>query len=421
MKKILYIITQSEWGGAQRYVFDLAINLQSSTFLNKKGAGCQVRIAAGGNGPLFTRLEAQKLATTRLKHLVRAINPYHDLMAYFELKKLLGNIKPDIVHLNSSKAGILGSLAAKKAGIPKIIYTANGFVFNEPLPFWKKWLYKKIELFSSRRIDKIITVSDFDRQTGITAGIDPNKLITIHNGIDANAMNFLSREEARLSLRAKPASLAGEAKPARGWAPSGWGSYNRNKERLPDSPVQRDDKPAPSISEGIAASLASTLAPRNDKVIGTIANFYPTKGIDVLIQAMKNIDAALILIGDGPEEKKLRVKSYELREKIFFTGPIKNASQYLKAFDLFVLPSRKEGLSYTLLEAAMAGVPIVATKVGGTPEIIQDNSNGYLCAPNDANDLADKIKKALALPLQPKISGFDLPAMAAKTKAIYES
>jgi len=395
MKKILYIITQSEWGGAQRYVFDLAINLQ-------KSQDNKIYVAAGGDGPLLMRLEAQKLATTRLKHLVRPIHLYHDLMAYFELKKLLGNIKPDIVHLNSSKAGFIGALAAKAAQVPKIIYTAHGFVFNEPLPFWKKWLYKKIELASSRRIDKIIAVSDFDRQTGIAAGIDANKLITIYNGIDASAMNFLSREEARLSLRAKPASLAGGAKQ----------SYNRDKDDLSDGLLQHVDR---------IASVVSTL-PRNDIWIGCIANFYPTKGLDVLIKAMKNIDATLILIGDGPEEKKLRVKSYELREKISFIGRIENASQYLKAFDLFVLPSRKEGLSYTLLEAAMARVPIVATKVGGTPEIIKDSQNGYLANPDDVNDLTDKINRALAHPLPPALTtDFTLATMIAKTLTAYSA
>ena len=361
MEKILYIITQSEWGGAGRYVFDLAINLN-------KSQEYKVHIAAGYNGALFARLEAEKLATTHLKHIVRPINPYHDLIAYFELKKLLCHIKPDIVHLNSSKAGFIGALAAKSCGIKKIIYTAHGFVFNEPLPAWKTWLYKKIELFSSKLIDKIICVSDYDRETGIKAGINPSKLITIHNGIDFNSMNLLPKDAAIHSL-----------------------------------PINQST---------------------NKPIIGTIANFYFTKGLDTLIHAMVKIDAILILIGDGPEKKKLsacaKASADKKLNKIIFLGSIENASQYLKAFDLFVLPSRKEGLPYALLEAAGAGVPTVATKVGGVREIIKDNRNGYLAEVDDVDDLANKINFALAHPLSPTLDmDFTFNTMLTKTITVY--
>lgn len=362
MEKILYIITQSEWGGASRYVFDLATNLQ-------KSQDYQIHVAAGYNGPLFTRLEAQNLPTTRLKHLVRSINPYHDLMAYFELKKILRHIKPDIVHLNSSKAGFIGALAAKNCGVKTIIYTAHGFVFNEPLSAGKKWLYKKIELFSSKIIDKIICVSDKDRQTGIAAGIEPNKLATIHNGIDTG-IQFLPKEKARNFFITK----------------------------IPNY--------------------------QNSKLLVSIANFYPTKGLDVLIEAIAKIDALLVIIGAGPEEKNLRLRTYDLglEKKVFFAGSIENASQYLKAFDLFVLPSRKEGLPYALLEAAAAGIPIVATKVGGVPEIIQDGINGYLAEPNDPNHLANKINQALSNPIPPALTtDFTLKTMIAKTLTAYSS
>ncbi len=396
MEKILYIITQSDWGGAQRYVFDLAINLQKSQYRTAEGA---VHIAAGGSGPLFDRLEAQKLPTTRLKHLKRPINPYHDLMAYFEIKKLLNHINPDIVHLNSSKAGFLGSLAAKKVGIAKIVYTAHGFVFNEPLPAWKKWLYKKIELASSKLIDKIICVSDFDRQTGIAGGIDSEKLITIHNGIDVDTMNFLPREQAILSLRGAAATKQ---------------SNQRNGQGLQENLKQHDDK---------IAAVGSTL-PRNDRVIGCVANFYPSKGLDILIQAMTKIDATLIIIGDGPEKKNLQLIAYnlQLQDKVLLVGSVPDAFKYLKAFDLFVLPSRKEGLPYVLLEAAAAGVPIVATKVGGVPEIISDRQNGYLVQPDNTGELVDKINYALAHPLPPVLAAdFTLATMIAKTLTAYSS
>jgi glycosyltransferase involved in cell wall biosynthesis len=356
MTKILHIITQSDFGGAQRYIFDLATNLDKSQY--------SVTVAAGGNEELFTRLKGSNLAVFKLKKLIRPISPISDILAYFEIKKLIKELKPDVVHLNSSKAGVLGSLAAKKQKVPKIIYTAHGFVFNEPLNPIIKWIYKLVELSNAKRVDRIIAVSEYDKQTGIKAGIDENKITTIHNGIDPN-IPFLSREESRSKLNIQ------------------------------------SSKP----------------------VIGCIANFYYTKGLDVLIQAMSGIDAQLTIIGDGMLRTRLeqQIKKLNLSNKVFLAGPIPSASIYLKAFDLFALASRKEGLSYTILEATSANIPIVATRVGGTPEIIQDNINGYLADPENPNELAKKISLALTKPLKTQLEDkFTLTHMLAKTTSIYQ-
>ena len=161
--RILYLITQSEFGGAQRYIFDLATNLPAEKY--------QIAVAAGSNEELFSRLREYNIKTYRLKNLIREINPLKDLTAYFEIKKLLKEIKPDILHLNSSKAGVIGAMAGRHIGIKKIIYTVHGFVFNEPLPKWKKLFYLITEKFSARYKDKLICVSEFDRQIGIKKNI----------------------------------------------------------------------------------------------------------------------------------------------------------------------------------------------------------------------------------------------------------
>jgi len=365
MQKILYIVTQSEWGGAQRYIFDLATNIQ-------KGQEYTAHVAAGGNGQLFTLLEQKNIAVTRLKYLTRPISPMADIRAYFELKRLLAHINPDIVHLNSSKAGFLGSLAGSRVGAKKIIYTAHGFVFNEPLPGFQKRLYKEIELASSKRMHKIIAVSEFDRETGIKAGMKQEKLVTIHNGIDAN-IQFLGQETARSFLATKIPN------------------YQTAKTPL----------------------------------VGCVANFYATKGLDVLIKAMAKIDATLIIIGNGSLRSKFEklIKQLNLKNKVFMPGgteTFSEAAPYLKAFDLFVLPSRKEGLPYTLLEAMAARVPVVATAVGGVPEIITDRQNGYLVNPDNADDLADKIKLGLQNPLPTSLGpDFTLAEMLTKTIQTY--
>ena len=137
---------------------------------------------------------------------------------------------------------------------------------------------------------------------------------------------------------------------------------------------------------------------------------------------MTKVDAQLIIIGDGQLRPKLeaQIKKFNLENQITFTGSIPNASQYLKAFDLFVLPSRKEGLPYAIMEAQAAQIPIVATKVGGTPEIIQDGVNGYLAESEDSDDLAEKIKIGLSKPISSSLdSEFSLDAMLSKTIAVY--
>ncbi len=378
-KKILYIITQSDFGGAQRYVFDLATHF---------GADFDVMVAAGndGDGELFKRLEKSSIKASQLKYLKRAINPYHDLMAFFEIKRLIKKELPDIIHLNSTKAGILGSLAKKfqVSRLPKpgnggrarfklqIVYTAHGWVFNEPLGWLKKKIYLWLEKFTARYKNKIICVSEYDRQIAVKNGFDAKKLITIHNGIDFENLRFLEKDIARKEL------------------------FQKLSFKFPACQ-----------SLAMAGRQASSF-----KLIGSIANLYPTKGIEYFVHAAHMLNTKYkiqntkyIVIGEGAERDKLEnmIKKYNLADKFFLIGHLKNASQYLKAFDIFVLPSVKEGFPYVILEALSASLPIIATKVGGIPEMIisssplfvKGGSGGILIEPKNPRQLAEKISHLL--------------------------
>lgn len=368
--KLLYIVTQGELGGAQRYVFDLATNLADEF---------NITIAVGepnGRRDLqdkIKRLKEHKITIVQLKHLVRKISPFHDILAIFKLAKLYRTLKPDIIHLNSSKAGILGSFAKLITYNLKLItvYTVHGWVFNEPLGRVKKTLYRWLEKLTSCWKDKIIVLSDFDYQTGQQAGIQTDKLVKIPLGIETP--KFLSREIARQEL----AKL---------------------------SPI--------------SYLLSPTL-------VGTIANLYPTKGLDTLIEAVhilniqyKISNTQFIIIGEGPERKNLEnlIKKYHLKSVVYLLGAVNNATQYLPAFDLFVLPSRKEGMPYTLLEAVAAGLPIVATDVGGVKELIVD-----AITPNNQKILAEKIIQTIKNPIYQQKNTPPLGEMLEKTKTIYLS
>lgn len=374
MKKILYFITQAEFGGAQRYVFDLANSLKTDY---------QVAVAMGeqeNNLRLAKILQENNIKYFIITRLKRNISPINDLLAFFEIIKLIKNYRPDIIHLNSSKISILGSIASLFAK-PKTIYTVHGWVFNEPLPVWLKYFYLYAEKFTAGLKDKIICVSEYDRQTALKNKIAPtNKLTTIRNGIAP--INFYSKEEARKKI------------------------------------------------------LLTTFI-KGGLLIGSIGNLYKTKGFKYLIKAanilinINKILATFIIIGDGSERKNLEnlIKKYNLTDNFILAGQINQAAELLPAFAIYVCSSIKEGLPYSIIEAMAAGLPIVSTNVGGIPEMIEHKKTGLLVKPAEARELAEKIKllienKALRQKLgtstQEKVkTEFSLEKMVEATKKIY--
>ena len=376
-KKILYIITQPEWGGAQRYVFDLATSLKNDF---------DITVATGRvleSKKLIDELEKENIKTEIFHNLVRNINPWSDFLAFLEIVAYLNANKFDIVHLNSSKAGVIGAAAANLHCVKKIIYTAHGWVFNEPLPFWKKKFYKIAERFSAKSTTKIITLSQIDTEIGIMEKIAPaKKFKKIYHGI--KKINFLEKDEARLKINEKF-----------------------------------------EIQTAAGAPL-----------IGGVANFYETKGLKYLISAWPEViksrdNAKLIIFGDGTLRKKLeaQINKLNITKSVFLPGELPDASRYLKMFDVFVLPSVKEGLPYAILEAMQSGRPIVATRVGGIPEMIEDQKNGLLVSPADPDELAQAItrlidNKELASTLsqnaqQTLEQKFSFEKMVAETRNVY--
>ncbi len=351
-KKILFLVTQTKWGGAQKYTLELA---QYFSQYN------EVHIAFGEineqNAEFLSQCQAFGLKTIPLKNLVRNINPGKDINAVFEIKKLLDSNNYHLVHLNSSKAGLIGALAAKLYALNplntrlRLIYTAHGFVFNEPLNKLEKTLYKISEKFSCAIHHAIITVSEYDKQSALTNKIcAPYKMFTIHNGLDFSKYNFLSKEQAQEALSFSP----------------------------------------------------------EKKYFGTIASFYTTKGHSYLLEAIKILVEEKsellnthhwVFIGDGPEQKNIEklIAEYKLENFVTIIPPKNNDWRYLKAFDYFVLPSVKEGLPYTILEAALAQIPVIASEVGGIPEIITDEQTGLLTKPANPLSLAENMKKIVRL------------------------
>ncbi|MEK7530366.1 MAG: glycosyltransferase [Patescibacteria group bacterium] len=364
-KKLFLVVTKSVWGGAGRYVYDLATEL-SGTY--------DVAVVLGGHGPLIQKLKDKKIRIIPVRSLTRDIHWMTDIRAFFELISIFRRERPDIVHTNSSKAGALGALAGRIAGVRRVVFTIHGWAYNEPVSPFSKFFRWSASLVTILLAHRVIAVSHFDRVHS-PLGLD---VIAVHNGISPLVMK--TREEARRIIRKKV-------------------------------PV-----------------------PGDAIIIGTITEFTKNKGNDILIDAMGHVPRAhAVIIGGGEDYEKMvaDIKAFELTDRVHLAGFITDASTLVRAFDIFVMPSRKEGLPYAILEAGAAGVAVVATTVGGIPEIIDDQISGVLVPAFDAellaealNDLVDKpnSRARYAEALKERVDRyFNLRGMIKKTTEVYEA
>jgi len=375
-KTILYIITKTVLAGAPKYVLDLAQNLPKDEF--------EPVIAGGGKGTLKKQIIKTGIPYYHINNFQRSINPFKDVFAFFEVLSVLFKVRPDIIHTNSSKGGAIGGLAGwiyrilagKKV---HLVFTAHGWALAEERPDWQLSIIQLISQITALCHNKIICVSRHDKEIALENKISPEeKLTVIHNGLDLEKTKFLAREAAQKKLMGKTSDL----------------------------------------------------------VIGVIAEWMPNKGLLYLLEAIKKMqaqgrrfDTIIITGGQNPEKAAglVLIKKYELKY-IFHQENIPHAVSYLKALDIFVLPSTKEGLPYTILEAMLAQLPIIASNIGGIPEIIEDDISGILIEPKNSQKLADEItklidnpekRKKIAQETNKKVREFSLDKMIEKTKETY--
>ncbi len=343
-QRIFCVITQGEMGGAQRFVAQLAQNLDRDRFLLHVVWGAE-------SGNELARLLPEHVTHAVAEHLVRRWSVWHDVLSVFELRRQMRAYRPDVVLCISSKAGFNGSLAARplRRMFPNmnVIYRIGGWTFNDPIPAWERGFYTILERWSAHWKDYIVLNNTHDFEQAKKLHIHPRRgLLRIYNGLDPY-LSFLTREEARESLN------------------------HRISEHLRLNP--------------------------EDPVVGTIANLYPTKGISTLIGAASAGDPAIryVVLGDGPQHHELEqlVHRHGLQNRFFLLGRVKDAWKYIPAFDVFALPSVKEGFPWALLEAMAAKMPVVATRVGAVPEMIENGVSGIICEPKNAEQFTHGIAR----------------------------
>ncbi len=371
--KILYIITKSNWGGAQRHVFDLASHAKKN--------GQDVVVAIGGEGMLRDKLREASIATRSIGSLRRDIKLTDEFISLRDIYKIIKSEKPDILHLHSPKAGGLGAVAGRLRGVKKIVFTVHGWAFNEDRPLYQKvligffsWL---IMLFSTH----VITLSE--KETGQTQmfPLVSSKIRMVPLGISPPI--FFGTTSARLFFQSK-------------------------------------------IGEPLEKKI----------VLGTISELHPNKGLIYAINAFAEViqkfpTLIFFIIGNGQQQASLEalIKEKGLEKKVILLGYVENAAEYLKAFNIFMLPSVKEGLPYALIEAGYASLPVLATAVGGIPEIIDDMKSGVLIQPRKSSEIAHalefllshkNIQREYGHNLHEKVKAkFNIEAMLVKNMQIY--
>lgn len=370
-KKVLLGITKGEpFGGAQEYVYSIATSLPQADF--------DVSVLIGAGDSLPDKLKAAGIRVLRLPDLTRDISLAREIRSFFDLIRILREERPHIFHTNSSKMGLLGAAAGRIARVPLIIFTAHGWAFNERRPIYERAIFFCLHWLTVFLSHRMIAVSAQTKKDIATFGI-ADKITIIHNGI--GPISFLTKTEAQHVL-------------------------------LETCGLQK--KP------GI--------------MVGTISELHSNKGLDIAIEAMRRTGdgTAFLIIGSGEEKESLekKIRQYNLEHTVFLLGRIEHARTYLKAFDIFTLTSRTENLPFALLEAGLAGIPIIASKVGGIPDIIDNRQSGILVTPGNPGEVSRAIdylvenpdqRKLFSSRLKAKISKeFSAQAMLEKTIEIYE-
>lgn len=321
--RILYLITRAEHGGAQVHVLELLRGI-SHRF--------EVHLGVGEEGFLTEEARWLGVKVHLIPNLVQPLNPSKDLKALWEIRRLIRSLRPRLVHLHSSKAGLLGRLAAVLVGTPAI-FTAHGWAFTDGVSWKRKALAVPSEWLAARLGGRIITVSQNDYDLALRYRVASRQQMTVvHNGIPD------------VPYRARP-----EAEPVR---------------------------------------------------IVMVARFTPPKDHVLLLRALaglKELAWELELIGDGPLLGRVRAEAERLGllKRVRFLGARRDVAERLSKAQVFVLASNWEGLPLSILEAMRAGLPVVASDVGGVREAVIEGETAFLVPRGDKAALRSRLQQLI--------------------------
>jgi glycosyltransferase involved in cell wall biosynthesis len=338
---VAHVITRMIVGGAQENTLYSAAGLAARP-------DYRVVLATGPEtgteGNLLARADAG-VEVVYIPHLVRAIRPDADALAVGEMYRLFARRRPDVVHTHSSKAGVLGRVAARAARVPLVVHTLHSLVFHDYQAWAVNRSYRTIKRTLVPLTDHYVSVSDNIRERAIAAGIGrPERHSTVRSGFDTAAFvsKLVPRPEARAQLG------------------------------LPDDRV----------------------------VVGVVARLFPLKGHGEILKAARRLvgsqpDVLFVFAGGGPLQAALEREVAEsgLGGHVRFLGRVapEDIPSVFSCFDILAHASLREGLARVIPQGVLAGLPVVCYDLDGSSEVVTDGVNGFLVAPRDTNALADRL------------------------------
>lgn len=368
--RLLYVVTAAEFGGPSRHVLALMEHMV--------GQGHEVGLVSAPE-PRLSR-EAGKLGATLFPnpYFVRRLHPYRDILAVYPLFKAMRTFKPDLVSCHSTKASFAGRFVCQILRPKAVVHTAHSWSFREGISPWSQRFYALAERIAATGTSKIICVSNHDRELALRFKVGrPDRRVVIHNGIDEEPF-----------LRADPSIVKKEF---------GLGSV---------------------------------------PVVTMVARFaLPAKDHLTLLEACSRVSDRfkLLLVGAGESRTQMETfaqQSPSLRDRVIFLGEREDIPEILAASDIFVLASRFEGLPRAIIEAMLSGLPVVASRVGGVPELVDDGVTGFLVPPKDPGALGEALSTLLGNEDLRRRQGeagrmkaqnhFTLQSMLQSTQAVYE-
>jgi len=350
--KVLHLITRLDKGGSAENTLLTVLGLNKNRYevLLARGPSTESQMSLQERMEVDRSIRAAQSAgvgVITILGLWRRIAPPYDFLSFLEVLKIIRREKPKIVHTHTSKAGLIGRVAAFMAKTPVILHTPHGHIFYGYFSKLTTYIFVLIERLLAKITDKIITLTNREGLDHIRFRIaSPEKFITIHSGVDIQ--KFITT-------------------------------------KLEADTIKR--------SFGIEAESL---------VVGTVGRLVPIKGHKYLVEAAPKIlrevpNTKLVLVGNGYLRPQLEELTYKLgvRNAFLFLGWRPDIPKIMGMFDLFALPSLNEGMGKVLVEAMASGKPIVASNAGGIPDLVMDGDNGLLVPPKNSDQLAEAIIKLL--------------------------
>jgi glycosyltransferase involved in cell wall biosynthesis len=353
--RVLRVIARLNVGGPALHVTYLARGLA--------GRGYQTTLVAGevarGEASMSFVAEQAGVEIVTLPGLSRELSPVHDALAAFRLARLIRKLRPDVVHTHTAKAGAVGRTAALLAGTrrPVVVHTFHGHVLRGYFGAGGTLLFRAIETILARVSDRLIAVSPEVRDELVALHVaSRDKFSVVRLGIEL---------EPRVSFDGDPSEV-------------------RRRHGIPEGKF----------------------------VVGWFGRMTAVKRTDDLLTMLagareRGVDALLLLVGDGDDRERLEQRAHDLglARSCLFLGYQEDVAPWYAICDTVVLTSASEGTPVTIIEALAAGRPVVATKVGGVPDVVDEGETGFLVRPHDTHALAERLEILAGDPVRRRAMG----------------